>query len=55
MNSVLNKVNAKNNNFKINIRDVPEHGILDHFNNYFSSARRNISDSIPSSNVSPNY
>ena len=33
VNSVLNKVNAIKSNFKINIRDVPEHDIPDHFNN----------------------
>ena len=55
MNSVLNKVNVKKNFFKINIRDVPEHYTTDHFNNYFSSVGRNISDSISSSNVSTNF
>ena len=55
MNSVLNRVNTKMNNFKINIRDVPEHEFQDHFINYFSNVERNISDSIPLSNVSPNF
>ena len=53
LNSVL--INAKRNNFKINICYVPEHDITDHFNNYFSSVGRNISDSIPPNNVSPNF
>ena len=42
LNSVLNKVNAKKKNFKINIRDALEHAIPDQFNNYFSSLGRNI-------------